>query len=252
MALTGNKGEWSEIYALFKLLGEKQVFAGNGNLNKIENLFYPILCVLRNEQGHYYEYNIKDEVVIVTEDGTELLRKSVDDFLSQAHKLLSIIRSNNGAFSSLETERFMNEIRCRQIKAKSVEKADIRIVIHDLRTGMTPLLGFSIKSQLGDNSTLLNAGRTTNFCYKIAPQLSEQEINTINNIDTRAKIRDRVQTIQNSSRELHFEYIEDRRPQLRHAAVGRGTVRRPHPAGAGRAVVRPGAPNAESTHRRAV
>ena len=39
MAITGNKGEWSEIYALFKLLGEKQVYAGDGNLNKIEDLF---------------------------------------------------------------------------------------------------------------------------------------------------------------------------------------------------------------------
>lgn len=107
MALTGNKGEWSEIYALFKLLGEKQVFAGDGNLNKIENLFYPILCVLRNEQGHNYEYNIEDEIVIVTEDGIELLRKSVDDFLFQSHELLSIIRSSNGTFSSPETERFM-------------------------------------------------------------------------------------------------------------------------------------------------
>ena len=34
--LTGNKGEWSEIYALFKLLGEKTIFAGDADLNKIE------------------------------------------------------------------------------------------------------------------------------------------------------------------------------------------------------------------------
>lgn len=64
MALTGNKGEWSEIYALFRLLGEGKVHAGDGNLNKIENLFYPILSVLRNEKNHNYEYNIQDELVI--------------------------------------------------------------------------------------------------------------------------------------------------------------------------------------------
>ena len=34
--LTGNKGEWSEIYALFKLLGDKQLFAGDAELNKVE------------------------------------------------------------------------------------------------------------------------------------------------------------------------------------------------------------------------
>ena len=33
--ITGNKGEWSEIYALFKLLGDKQLFAGDEHLNKM-------------------------------------------------------------------------------------------------------------------------------------------------------------------------------------------------------------------------
>ncbi len=34
MAVSGNKGEWSEIYALFKLLGDMEVFTGDENLNK--------------------------------------------------------------------------------------------------------------------------------------------------------------------------------------------------------------------------
>jgi len=32
MPLTGNKGEWSEIYALFRLLGEGKVHAGDANI----------------------------------------------------------------------------------------------------------------------------------------------------------------------------------------------------------------------------
>lgn len=39
MAITGNKGEWSEIYTLLKLLGEGKVYAGDQNLNRIQNLF---------------------------------------------------------------------------------------------------------------------------------------------------------------------------------------------------------------------
>ena len=39
MALTGNKGEWSEIYTLFRLLGEGKVHAGDANLNKLD-LYY--------------------------------------------------------------------------------------------------------------------------------------------------------------------------------------------------------------------
>lgn len=54
MALTGNKGEWSEIYTLLKLLGEGKVYAGDQNLNKIQNLFYPIIMILRQEKEGSY------------------------------------------------------------------------------------------------------------------------------------------------------------------------------------------------------
>lgn len=46
MALSGNKGEWSEIYALFRLLGEGKVHAGDADMNKLD-LYYPILNVIR-------------------------------------------------------------------------------------------------------------------------------------------------------------------------------------------------------------
>ena len=54
MALTGNKGEWSEIYTLLKLLGEGKVYAGDQNLNKIQDLFYPIIMILRQEKDCNY------------------------------------------------------------------------------------------------------------------------------------------------------------------------------------------------------
>ncbi len=45
MAITGNKGEWSELYALFRLLGEGKVHAGDADLNKLD-LYYPILNII--------------------------------------------------------------------------------------------------------------------------------------------------------------------------------------------------------------
>ena len=91
MTKTANKGEWSELYVLLKLLGEKKVYAGDGELNKIENLFYPVLKVLRDEQNIHYEYLLDDDIVIISEEGKELLRKSVSDFLYQANVLLDVI-----------------------------------------------------------------------------------------------------------------------------------------------------------------
>ena len=56
MALKGNKGEWSEIYTLLKLLGEGKVYAGDQNLDKIQDLFYPIIMILRQEKEGDFNY----------------------------------------------------------------------------------------------------------------------------------------------------------------------------------------------------
>lgn len=34
--LKGNKGEWSEIYALLKVLSDKNLFAGDSDLKKLK------------------------------------------------------------------------------------------------------------------------------------------------------------------------------------------------------------------------
>ena len=36
--ITGNKGEWSEIYALFKLLGDSQLFLGDKDIEKLKEI----------------------------------------------------------------------------------------------------------------------------------------------------------------------------------------------------------------------
>lgn len=47
----GNKGEWSEVFALLQMIADRQIFAGDSNLNKIENLIFPIIKVLRDESN---------------------------------------------------------------------------------------------------------------------------------------------------------------------------------------------------------
>jgi hypothetical protein len=204
----GNKGDWSEIYALFKLLGDKQLFAGDADLNKIEKVFYPIIKIIRNESGGNYEYGINDELVIVT-GGVEELRIPVSVFSKQAVNLLTTIKGEKGVFRIPETEEFMQSINCHSIKAKSTSKTDIRIVIHDKKINQFADLGFSIKSQLGGDSTLLNAGKTTNFIFKIDNfNSTAEEISEINAIDTRSKIKDRIVAINKKGGNLIFTALE--------------------------------------------
>ena len=56
--MRGNKGEWSEIYALLKILGEGLVYAGDEGLNKIAGLFYPIVRAILGKEKQRIEYSI--------------------------------------------------------------------------------------------------------------------------------------------------------------------------------------------------
>ena len=203
-----NKGESSEIYALFKLLGDKQLFAGDADLNKVEELFYPIIKIIRKESGGNFEYALNDDLVIIS-GGEEELRIPVNTFIDQSVILLAKIKKSTGSFSIPEIEEFMTAVNCHTLKAKSTSKTDIQIVIHDQRINQTAELGFSIKSQLGGEATLLNAGKTTNFIYKLESfNPTPEGISSTNRIDTRSKIKDRISDINEMGGILTYKTLE--------------------------------------------
>lgn len=205
MIKKGNKGEWSEIYVLLKLLGEGKVYSGDKDLKRIANLFYPIIKIIRDEQNEHLEYTINGNLVLVNGDGSLIAKIEMQEFLSHAGELLNIIKSSIGSFAAPHIQAFMDEIHCKSLKAKSQDKTDIKIVIHDLRTGMTPLLGFSIKSKLGGSSTLLNATEATNFIYSVEGEpFAKEEADEINAISSKCKIHDRVKAIEEKGRILKY------------------------------------------------
>jgi type II restriction enzyme len=208
--ITGNKGEWSEIYTLFKLLGDKKLFPGNKEIEKLEGIVYPILRVLRSENNGNFAYSIEDEIILIS-GGEEVLKIAISAFKEKAKFLLEKIKANRErTFSVPEIEEFMQTINCLSLKASSTAKTDITIVIHDQRTNQQPALGFSIKSQLGSPSTLLNAGKTTNFIFRIDNlKLTDSEIKEINSIDSRSKIMDRINSVLQSNGQ--FNYVKTER-----------------------------------------
>ncbi len=208
MALTGNKGEWSEVYTLFRLLGEGKVYAGDANLEKMD-LYYPIINVIREESKRYeYKPDVEHHVVVIDENSNEYAKISMDKFMEESQLLLNKIKlGDERAFSIPETESFMTEIGCSKLKAPSTDKADIHIVIHDLRTNMKPLLGFSIKSKLGSDSTLLNATKATNFTYKVVGKsMADNELIEINSISNHLP---RMKALLDRGYQLEYTDIEN-------------------------------------------
>ena len=205
--LKGNIGEWSEVYVLLKLLGEGKLFAADENLNRIEEQFFPIIKIMREEEkGKINEYfPLKSSNVEVYVDGIKQKKipKSIFDIESKKlFQKMTIQKKSKGTFAVEETEKFMTEIKCFKIKAPSKDKSDIKINIMDINTGYSPIVGFSIKSELGNAPTLLNAGKTTNFIYKVTstnPKVIE-EVNDIYNSKGKIDVKGRIRHINNTGK----------------------------------------------------
>ena len=167
------------------LFREDKVYISNSNLNT-SDIYYPIIDVIRQESKKYeYKPDVSRNIVIIDEDGVEYARFPMNTFMQESLKLLDSIKlSKKSAFEIPQAESFMHKIGATKLKAASQDKADIHIVIHDMRTNMKPLLGFSIKSQLGSASTLFNAGKNTNILYRITGgSMTDSEMEKINAIE---------------------------------------------------------------------
>lgn len=181
--MTGNVGEWSELYTLFKLLADGKLYAADSNTNKIPNIYYDVLKVIRTQADGKLEYCRSAEIkVINAETGQHMCSVPIASFVEQTDNLLACIKSKNGskgAFELPDVWNFAESIKCKTLKAKSQDKADIHLMVHDIMSGRDDTFGFSIKSQLGSPSTLFNASGATNFTYKVTGhKLTEDEINT--------------------------------------------------------------------------
>lgn len=208
--LTGNKGEWSEIYVLLKTIADRQIVAGDKDLNKLVDLMFPVVRILRDESGGSFVFSYDSDIVVV-KGGAKEFRIPIAEFHSKSKYLLERIQeAKDSTFSVPLIEQFIYSFDCTSLKAKSTVKSDIRIVIHDDRVGSEQELGFSIKSQLGGASTLLNPGKTTNFAYRIiGGALQDQDVNRINAIKTRSKVKDRLTSILDEGFELRFEGVSN-------------------------------------------
>lgn len=186
--LSGNKGEWSEIYVFLRLLEIGKLYAADADLNKMDDVFYNIINIIRKEEIGKLEFRVNRNAGTITvvniSNHTELGTMSVAEFKAAADRLYTDItelqRNTRGAFSLESTEEFLDRLGVSTLKAPSEDKADIRIRIHDINTGIESVQGFSIKSRLGGPSTLINAGRTTNFIYEITGPIDDAVMDEFN------------------------------------------------------------------------
>lgn len=204
--MSGNKGEWSELYVFFRLLADGRVYAADENVNKIEDIYYPIIKIMREEKkGSPIDYVINRDrsCIDIVKDGKIVDTISQREMAEGANDLLYEINEGRNSFEISHIAEFAHGILVHKIKAPSVDKTDIFMQIEDLYTNSCQDVGFSVKSEIGSSPTLLNASQATNFVFAVHG-LKPDSISQINSIETREKIKDRMGAIRSLGGSLEF------------------------------------------------
>jgi len=174
----GNIGEWSELYALAYLLVQGGANAADENQQSITNLYFKVLEVIIDSRTLQSElrYLIDDETILIQKDEQVVDRVTKSSIKILMEKMFSDLMSDSTkkTFTLASGTALMGLLHKKTISAGSSEReADIQLIIADPETGgPTPRFGFSIKSQLGQASTLLNSSGSTNLVYEIVPNPS--------------------------------------------------------------------------------
>ncbi len=207
-----NKGDWGEFYALVYLLGLQKLYASDVSLNKLEEYYFPILKVLRDERGasnvtKHLNYVINEDTLVeIYENETLVGSITAHELMTEAERLKVDIPNGEGSqFTIPHGEEMLNRLGLTRLSAPSEDITDIQMEVHDTHVGIDQNVGFSVKSYLGGAPTLLNASGATNFVYLVR-NLTEAQMNEINMIDSRTKIKDRIERVYQCGGSL--EYIK--------------------------------------------
>lgn len=163
----GNKWEWSEVYALLGILADVKVYAADSELNNLEDVYLPIIKSIREETKSEIKEYTAVEMISIYINGIKMKELPATEFELESVNLLDEINSKDskGSFSVESTQNLKDKILCYKLFAPV--GSDMTVQIIDTNTVYSPTIGSLTKSELGSYSTLLNAGKTTNFIYKI-------------------------------------------------------------------------------------
>ena len=191
--LSGNKGEWSEIYIFLKLMSDGKIYAADRNMEKLEKVFLNIVKIIREEvQSKRYEYFTGDKVRIFLNDAEVGPAVDVCDFVHAKDVLwekLSESTRGNG-IESAEVQQFLESIHVNKLKAPAFSTSnffggteDITMEVMDYRSGVNSTIGFSCKSDFSAKSTLFNASAdNTNFVFEVTGNVDDSVMEHFNGL----------------------------------------------------------------------
>jgi DNA (cytosine-5)-methyltransferase 1 len=192
-----NKGEWTELYSFLKLINDKKLMLADKNLDVIDNNNYFNVTKVTTLNIDESCYLSSEDIVLVKNVSTGKEKEiHVSDFINDESldDLANTIEKASRTFSIPKFNTIQDELGISLKKGgNSNQKADIILDINNERLRKENE-GFGIKSYLGSKPTLLNASGNTNFIFEVE-NLTADHIDTVNSINTRTKLKDRIRKI---------------------------------------------------------
>lgn len=198
-----NKGEWSEIYAFLSLLSNNQLFFGDLNSTALQE-FITVVSIGHN--GNEYDYINKNSCIQVVDKNNIIISSiSLEDlFANNAIQTLfnDIKNSSGSSFQLPNILDIMQKLLISKFKGSANSKGDF-IISFNYNGLNYPRHAIGVKSYIGNPPTLLNSSSATNFLFEI--ENFTLAIDSVNNIRTRSKIKDRIDLLRSSG--AFFKFI---------------------------------------------
>ena len=216
MPLTGNKGEWSELYVLIKLLADGVLCQSDINLQKDYENIYELVKAYKSELNYDLEFDRKGKIELykIEKDNREIVTSfELNEFDKISKVLYNEIKNGRGnSFSIFELNDFIDKALINRLKAGSLSKSDLKIRIYDHRLAKETDLGFSIKSLIGGDSTLFNTGPGNNFIFEVLGSL-DTTVSEFNKLTYSpggriSKITYRLKTLIHKGLSINFKDIQ--------------------------------------------
>ena len=174
-----NKGEWTELYVLGRLLADGE-FAVLGSESAGPEHRVRVLGTYRHTVESETGFAIEGDHVVGSGGlriPRDLIRHSVDGMSKEIKKG----STGSRVFALKSGHVLLDLLNISHFKSAN-QKADIYLHVEDPLRGLRDRPGYTVKSFLGANPSLFNASKATRFTYLLDPTPSELEIEKLNQL----------------------------------------------------------------------
>jgi DNA (cytosine-5)-methyltransferase 1 len=204
MKETKNKGEWTELLVFVKLLTEQKLQLSDKDLNPTSDFFTIKKVTTLNLEVEFFLID-KSTVEIKTKGTPESKIINISDILNPQilETITNTIIEGKKTFTVPAFDIIQKRLEFDAVKGgTSSQKADIVLDIINDRINKKEE-GFGIRSYLGSKPTLLNASGNTNFIFEVKG-IDPIRLDEINAIETKTKLKDRIEFIEKLSGSLNY------------------------------------------------